>query len=253
MNELFYGCIGGSCGTIACYPFDTIKTRLQAYKYNVVADYRTYPNLFRYIRSLYQGLPSPLITVAIEKSILFWCNNQLKQNKYTENLGSFWHGFISGILTTLIVTPPERIKIKSQTMKVSAYKATQYIMKYDGILSIYRGWTSTLLREVPGYGIYFTVYDKMKQIYPDYNPVYSWISGMMAGVSAWAVIYPSDSFKTVMQNDNIGISASIKKIYKNKGLLGFYKGYSWALCRAAILHSVVILSYDTTKYIFQLN
>lgn len=247
LSELMFGGVGGAFGTICCYGPDTIKTRIQAVPdYGVLKDLKeARPRAF--VRDLYRGIASPLISVAMEKSALFYVNEVLKEN--TE-MSSVQRGLVSGIATTLIVTPPERVKIRAQTTRSTTLQSFMNIMRKDGILSLYRGWSTTLFREVPGYGIYISVYDQLNERYPVYNPLKSMGVGAMSGMTAWAFMYPSDPIKTIMQNENIGASNAIQQIYKNFGLRGFYKGYSWALLRAGILHCGVIFAYDTSKHLF---
>tara|TARA_R100001163_G_C5068434_1_gene208712 strand:- start:9993 stop:10766 length:774 start_codon:yes stop_codon:yes gene_type:complete len=243
-NELVFGGIGGAFGTVCCYGPDTIKTRIQAIpNYSLLGDFRS----SSFFKDLYRGIASPLISVAMEKSALFYVNEALKENT---NMNSFQRGLLSGIATTIIVTPPERVKVRAQTSRCSTSNAFLNIIKKDGILSLYRGWSTTLFREVPGYGIYITVYEKLNNFYPGYNPLKSIGVGTAAGVTAWAIMYPSDPVKTIMQNENIGVKSAINNIYRTHGLMGFYKGYTWALMRAGILHSGVIFAYDTSKHLF---
>jgi len=207
LTEFVSGLFGGVFGTILCYPPDTIKTRLQVGI--------TGKELFS--GNLYKGVFSPMIGVAIEKSTLFFAYDMMKQHT---SLNEFQRGTVSGLITTLIVTPPERLKIKSQLNNISTVDAFKTIIKHDGLHSLYRGWSATLGREVPGYGVYFYTYEKLK---------------------------PSDPIKTVMQDKNVDINKAIECIYQKGGIKGFYKGFSWAILRAGILHGGVILGYESCK------
>lgn len=229
INEFFCGAIGGLTGQILCHPFDTIKTRKQ------VGDVR--------LTNLYRGLPSPLASVVIEKSLLFSSYGFIK--RYNDS--AFMSGILAGIVTTFTVTPFERIKVRSQLTNIDTVKTLKNVMRNDGVLSLYRGWSAVFLREVPGYGLYFACYDYIKRKNMQQNLLTSFLTGSSCGVSAWIFIYPSDPVKTVMQNDNIGVRDSIKKIYNKYGIAGFYKGYLWGLARASILHGGVFVGYEMSK------
>lgn len=214
-KEFISGCAGGALGTIVCYPLDTVKTCLQT-------------NTSIKWRGVYNGFTSPLIGVVCEKSVLF-CTYGHLQRKY--EFSPFVNGIISGLLTTFIVTPFERVKVVAQTNSITSMQALRSIP----VTSMFRGWSATLFREVPGYGIYFTTYEYCKrQGYP------TMICGAMSGMSAWAFIYPSDPIKTTMQHQNIGITQSIKTI----GFRGMYKGFTPAIVRAGIFHSLVFVGYE---------
>ncbi len=227
--EFLNGCLGGIIGMTISYPFDTIKTTIQT-------GGKRFP---RTIRGYYPGFTSPLIGTIIEKSVLFGSYDKFKNI----GLDGFSGGIASGVLTTLVATPFERIKIKAQVMKVSSPNAIKYIIKNNGIASIYRGWSSTLFREVPGFGIYMYVLKKTNRG-GDSGLGYAFFRGICAGTLSWAVIYPSDPVKTVMQNENIGLKLAIQKIYSQGGPGGFYQGFWWAIGRAALLHGGVIMGYS---------
>jgi solute carrier family 25 carnitine/acylcarnitine transporter 20/29 len=233
-NEFIYGLIGGGMGITISYPIDTFKVLRQT-------------NTKILLSKLYAGYTSPLIGMLLEKSVLFWSYDLIQSNF---KLNSFNSGLLAGISVTSIVTPFERVKIRCQTSGYSTGITLSHIVKKDGILSLYRGWTSTLLREVPGYGVYFLSYYKIRNYisqYSNYNLVTAVASGACAGMSAWAVIYPSDPIKTISQNNNIGIGESIRYIMKHDGFSGFYKGFTPAILRAGVLHSGVFLGYEWSK------
>lgn len=241
-QEYVNGCVAGMVGQLMCHPFDTIKTHYQRYgTFNFQQN-----NGFR---GLYRGLVSPLTSVIIEKSILFGSYDLLKQH-----LGNgFSAGVAAGLMTTLTVVPFERIKVLVQlnhnNNSSGSFKMLKYVIKNDGMMSLYRGWTPTLFREVPGYGLYFTTYETIKR-YKNYQPLHGYeafLTGSMCGSIAWLFIYPSDPVKTMMQKDNVGLLSAISKIYTTNGIKGFYRGFSWGIMRACILHGGVFFGYETFK------
>lgn len=243
--DFFCGCIGGLVGQLCCYPFDTIKSRYQMTKtvYNPWKDFRNAGFL-----QFYRGVSSPLVSVILEKSILFGSYGLLSSNN---NNNGMINGLSSGLISTLVVVPFERIKIYAQTFheRKRNRDILMSVIKRDGILSLYRGWTATLFREVPGYGIYFTSYESYKRctgrnslcIYE------SFVLGSLCGISAWLFIYPSDPIKTRMQYYNIGFRQATKDIWMKSGVRGFYSGFVWGLLRAGILHGGVFVGYEQSK------
>jgi hypothetical protein len=238
--DLLYGCFGGLVGTAICYPIDTVKTNMQANtKYQFYDEIKKlgYP---KYAKSLYKGALSPLSGIMLEKSIIFWTYNQLRQNQ----MSAWTAGLLSGIATTIIVTPFELVKVRSQIDQKSACQSAKSLYKENGIISFGRGWSATWFREVPGYMIYFTAYDWLNpQI--EFKP----LVGAFTGSSAWLFIYPSDPIKTVMQSKNIGFSAACNQIYIKNGFRGFYRGFMWGLARSSIFHAGVIGGYEHIKKI----
>jgi solute carrier family 25 carnitine/acylcarnitine transporter 20/29 len=249
-HEFIYGSLAGLTGQGLCHPLDTIKNRYQSQAgYNLLKDIKS-----NGVLTVYKGLPSPLASVILEKAVLFYGYDQIKR-RY--NLDPFSAGIGAGLITTFTVTPFERIKILAQTSQMNTAQAIRQAIRKDGPVSLYRGWTATLFREVPGYGIYFWAYEQSKKIWPTYNPLTSFLTGSITGVSSWIVIYPSDPVKTIMQKYNAPVKAAMREvaqqsqeIYGNRWR-GFYRGFGWGIGRAAILHGLVILGYETSKHLLE--
>ena len=69
---------------------------------------------------------------------------------------------------------------------------------------MYRGFWSSLWREIPGWGIYFYTYDFLKRISPfksdedkRRNLFWTMNAGGIAGVLSWACSIPQDIIKTM--------------------------------------------------------
>ncbi len=228
-REFRAGLFGGMFGVLFSHPVDTFRIRILS---NVTE------NVYK---NLYKGVFPPLIGVGLEKLLVFgnheWIKNMhLVEGKY-QNI--FLSGMMSGALCCSIVTPVERFKIN--------YQAGLPIT--NDITRLYKGLSSTLIREVPGYGIYFGVYEYLKHNTKDFNiytTAYSWLYGGISGASAWAVIYPSDVVKTNMQleNNKMSLIRTINHVYKKNGIRGFYRGFNAAILRAFMLHSGVFCGYE---------
>jgi solute carrier family 25 carnitine/acylcarnitine transporter 20/29 len=88
----------------------------------------------------------------------------------------FTAGLLSGVFTTAIMAPGERIKCLLQIQSGSAekkYNGTMDCIKKlyaeGGIRSIYKGTFATLLRDVPASGVYFATYEWLKKALADPN------------------------------------------------------------------------------------
>jgi solute carrier family 25 carnitine/acylcarnitine transporter 20/29 len=232
-NDFIYGIFGGFTGTLLSHPFDTIKTRIQTNKTS---------NIINAIRlgKLYSGITPPLIGIIIEKSIVFGFYDVAKKN----GLNNFWSGIIGGFMSTLIVTPIDKIKINLQNNK-----------KTD--LRLYKGFIPTIFRETPGFGIYFSTYNYLQNKFNNknnniYNFTKTFLFGSLSGLSAWIFIYPSDLVKTNIQYYNTNILKTINIIWHKKSnfkILNFYKGFNLAILRAMPLHGGVFLGYELSKNI----
>ena len=110
---------------------------------------------------------------------------------------------------------------------------------------LFKGLSATFTREVPGFAIYFSTYEYLKNKFytsqkKDIDIVSSFVFGGIAGSNAWLFIYPQDRIKTIIQSNNtnkVNVMELIKNTYQNGGLRQFYSGFSMAIARAVLLHS----------------
>ena len=228
ITKYINGGLSGMCGILLSHPFDTIKTHIQTgHKLN------TFKPSFS---NFYRGMSAPLLGVGIEKAIVFGTYNYIYSK--TENIPL--SGAISGLTASLIVTPYERIKILKQNSQVISFKDLN-------IRFLYKGFTPTFFREMPGFAIYFTTYEYFKyNTFTKYNKKIdyssSFLYGGLSGLTAWIFIYPQDRIKTILQSasgttNSVSIKHIINTIYNSGGLKQFYSGFSWAAGRAMLLHS----------------
>ncbi|XP_077148550.1 mitochondrial ornithine transporter 1-like isoform X2 [Ranitomeya variabilis] len=169
----------GAMGGVACVfsgqPFDTVKVKMQAfpslYRGFVDCAVRTYHT--EGLRGLYQGTVPALLANVSENAVLFACYG-FCQNLVCHLLGMQdpsqlrdYHkataGSLASVVSSLVLCPTELVKCRMQTlheMRISGHKAvpaksTSYsivsdIVKTEGVCGLFRGLSSTWLREIPG-------------------------------------------------------------------------------------------------------
>ena len=225
-NNYIKGALSGMFGILLSQPVDAIKTHYQVNK-NIKFNYS--------FKNFYKGVSSPLLGVGLEKAMVFGMYNYMRNQNYSIAVS----GGISGFIASAIVTPYERIKILTQTNK----KITKEILKPS---YLFKGLSATFTREIPGFAIYFSTYEYLKnKFYTEKNKeisIYSsFIFGGISGSTAWLFIYPQDRIKTIIQsadnNQKLDIKSIIKKTYEAGGVRHFYSGFSFAIMRAVLLHS----------------
>lgn len=126
-------------------------------------------------------------------------------------------------------------------------------LKFDGM---YKGVGGSLFGQVP-YGVLtFGSYEVYKQYLSErlskYNPVLVYalaaIMGDMTG-SIW--LCPSEVVKQQLQSGMFqSTTQAIQSIWGNKGLMGFYQGYTGALARDVPFRVAQLTSYEVTKNLF---
>jgi solute carrier family 25 carnitine/acylcarnitine transporter 20/29 len=243
--HFIHGGIAGSTGVLLSHPIDTVKSRIQK---GIRVKWG--------IQHLYKGFVPPLFGVGLEKSIVFGVFQNVRnllssriENKYTHIPIS---GAVAGFASSFVVTPIERLKILRQTESEYEYARNSRIRGKVNFL--YRGLSMTFIREMPGFAIYFTVYEFLKDVTSatttsSTNTFHHFIFGAASGTAAWAFIYPQDLVKTQIQantNDQ-SIARLVGAIYKEKGLGGFFKGFHLALLRAIPLHAGTFAMFEFIK------
>lgn len=229
-----FGLISGLNAIIVSHPIDTIKTNIQESKkinYN--------------FKNLYKGLTAPLIGVGLEKTVVFGVFETTKPYTNSDVIS----GGLSGMLASFIVTPFERIKILCQTNQGN----WNFIRQNFNHKFMFQGLSATFYRETPGFAIYFSVYNYLKDNLKSNHQISLWESfcyGAISGSVSWVFIYPQDRIKTHIQaitSRNINFAQGLKEILANGGYSGLYKGFHFALMRAIPLHATAFATMEFCK------
>jgi solute carrier family 25 carnitine/acylcarnitine transporter 20/29 len=228
MDSYIKGSVSGMFGVLLSHPIDTIKTARQS---NFKLNYN--------FLNLYKGIVPPLIGVGLEKALVFGTYQLLRKHQVNVPVS----GAIAGFIATFIVTPYERLKILKQTSQNSTNST-----------NLYKGFSATFIREVPGFSIYFMSYHTLKDYYNDkvnlksnkLPPEISFLFGGISGSMAWIFIYPQDRIKTIIQssNHNKKIISIIKSTLKDGGIKSFYSGFGFAISRAILLHAGTFMMFE---------
>lgn len=232
------GTVAGVASLIVGFPFDTVKVRFQspaiASKYT--STFQAIATIIREERfiGLYKGITSPLATVALMNGLVFASYRfllklQLEDSSSTPSITQIaLAGAGSGIISSIITTPTELIKIRQQSLltETTTRQVALQVLRESGIKGLYRGITATALRDI-GYGAYFAAYEAtcrylstpavtpldspiiMAQVEPDMTKL-SWpsllLAGGVAGIAGWVVTFPFDVVKTRVQGSTAALS-----------------------------------------------
>nr|BAM18665.1 congested-like trachea [Papilio xuthus] len=181
------GGFGGVCTVLSGHPMDTIKVRLQTMplpKPGETVLYKGTWDCFKKtvqlegFRGLYKGMSAPLTGVAPIFAISFFgfgLGKKLIKSEEDQVLTKselFAAGAFSGVFTTSIMAPGERIKCLLQIQQGAnapqKYKGmvdcARQLYAEGGIRSIYKGSVATILRDVPASGMYFMTYEWIKEV-----------------------------------------------------------------------------------------
>ncbi|KAK7684152.1 S-adenosylmethionine transporter [Cerrena zonata] len=251
---------GGCAGTstdLAFFPIDTVKTRLQA-KGGFFANGGW--------SGIYKGLGSCVVASAPSASLFFITYDSMKvYTKDSFSLPAFSHMFLAlcgEIAACLVRVPAEVIKQRTQAghigvgNKASSWANFLYLLKNSSgegtIRGLYRGWNTTIMREIPFTIIQFPLYEWLKKKWSSFENgeqlslLKGAICGSIAGGVAAALTTPLDVIKTriMLNKDRIGILPLVKTMIKDEGYKVFLNGIGPRTCWISAGGSIFLGCYE---------
>eukprot|EP00118_Oscarella_pearsei_P012054 m.85626 g.85626 ORF g.85626 m.85626 type:complete len:300 (+) comp36453_c0_seq6:204-1103(+) len=277
-KNFFAGGCGGMCMVIAGHPLDTLKVRMQTMPIAGLGKRPLYKNsldCFRKTlskegwRGFYKGMSTPLLyitplaassfsTYTFGKKIQTWNDPTIELT----SLGHFNAGVLSGICNPLLVVPIDRVKCILQ-IQTSSGTTRQYsspmdvvrkVIQQSGLRGMYKGICITLVRDIPGGGLYFAVYDwtKRKLISGDQtklSPLATAIAGGAAGVAHWSYAIVPDTIKSRLQTASPGTYPRgardvLRHALREEGIRVLYRGIGLVVVRAFPANASCFLGYE---------
>lgn len=170
-------------------------------------------------------------------------------------LNQFVAGAAAGAIQSIICCPMELAKTRMQMQGTGEMKASRKtyknsldclvsIYKKEGIRGINRGMVTTIIRETPGFGVYFLSYDVLTrslgcEAHDHYIIPKLLFAGGMSGIASWLSTYPVDVIKSRLQADGIGgvnkyngIMDCVRQSWRKEGWRFFTRGLTSTLLRA---------------------
>lgn len=280
-KDFIAGGFGGFCTVVSGHPLDTIKVRLQTMPRPAPGELPLYAGTFDCARKtvvregfkgLYKGMAAPLTGVTPMFAVCFLgfgVGKKLQQKHPEDDLTLpqlFAAGMLSGVFTTAIMAPGERIKCLLQVQQASADSSkarfagpvdcAKQLYREGGIRSIYKGTAATLLRDVPASGMYFMSYEWLQRaLLPeggsrsDLSVGKTLFAGGMAGIFNWMVAIPPDVLKSRLQTAPEGMYPNgirdvFREVMRTDGIRGMYKGTAPVMIRAFPANAACFMGYE---------
>lgn len=125
----------------------------------------------------------------------------------------------------------------SSAQSVSIMQCLRLIVQTEGSRALFKGLGPNIVGVAPSRAIYFCAYSQTKaflnnqQQFPADSPIVHLLSASCAGFAASTTTNPIWFIKTRLQLDynsknKMTVGDCIRRIYRQSGLLGFYKGIS---------------------------
>ncbi|XP_077005292.1 mitochondrial glutathione transporter SLC25A40 [Tamandua tetradactyla] len=230
------------------------------------------------IKSLWSGLPPTLVMAVPATVIYFTCYDQLTaflRSKLGESESRIpiAAGIVARFGAVTVISPLELIRTKMQSKKFSYKELHWFVSKKvseDGWISLWKGWTPTVLRDVPFSAIYWYNYEVLKKLlcekYSLYEPTFmiNFTSGALSGSIAAVATLPFDVVKTqkqtqlwIYENHKISVPLHMstwvimKNIVAKNGFSGLFTGLIPRLIKVAPACAIMISTYEFGKAFFQ--
>ena len=203
VTSLASGAAAGLSVDLLFYPIDTIKTRLQS----AHGFWRSGG-----LRGVYRGMGSVAVGSAPGASIFFvtyeTCKDRIARLLYPESSAAAMAsapsvhmaaGTLGEMAACLVRVPTDVVKSRQQTSaygRISSYAALRQVVATEGVRGLYRGYGSTIFREIPFTCIQFPLYEYLKRQLGERTWWHAAGAGSIAGAVAACCTTPLDVIKT---------------------------------------------------------
>jgi len=219
---------GGTAGLVVdvtTFPLDTFKTRLQGKEgFQALGGFT----------KLYKGI-GPVIIGSVPHAAIFFCTYDALKDVSPANVHeSVVHmiaGSVGESVACFVAVPVEVVKQRRQVSTTSSWKIALRIWSLEGAAGFYRGFQTTMSREVPFCLIQMPIWEWLKKHWSRAvgrrtSSGESAVCGAGAGVVAAVTTTPLDVAKTriMLAEDKLGAIQVLTSIYRKEGFPGLFAG-----------------------------
>jgi len=258
LTSLISGGLAGTAVDVFLFPLDTIKTRLQSPQGFMAAGG---------FSRIYAGLGPAAVGSAPNAALFFCTYDTIKKQaiaKYGVADSAGLHMFAASageVAACLVRVPTEIVKQRRQAGAAShGLAVVRSTISSEGVLGLYRGYFTTLAREIPFSLIQFPLWEFLKKQLATVTgqeapkPWQASLCGAVAGGFSAAVTTPLDVAKTRIMLAKAGTSEAslgtlgmIKFVMAEKGVSGLFAGVSPRVTWISIGGAVFFGVYEKAK------
>lgn len=295
MVDLLAGGIAGTASVVVGHPFDTVKVRMQLQSGSGIGSPASW---YRGITAPLStaAAVNALVFASFGWSSRIWDDVYTNNDKYVlddKNNNGLWKnlvcGSFAGLVNCLVICPMEHVKCRLQIQECNSsipknkivhatthskpspasaicYRgtihATSHILTTQGVSGLFRGWHATCWREIPAFGLYFTIYDVIRDSILLGNTherqtqpwVASALAGGCSGSFTWAMVYPVDVIKSKIQTTPLNSTKpEHRKIWhvgrqmvRERGIRSMFRGLGVTVVRAFPVNGIIFPVYEFT-------
>ncbi|NP_001088738.1 mitochondrial coenzyme A transporter SLC25A42 [Xenopus laevis] len=281
LNSLTSGALAGAVAKTAVAPLDRTKIIFQVSSNRFSAKeayrliYRTYMN--DGFLSLWRGNSATMVRVIPYAAIQFCAHEQ-----YKKLLGSYYGfqgsaltpiprllaGALAGTTATLLTYPLDLVRARMAVTQKEMYSNIIHVFmrmsREEGLKSLYRGFTPTVLGVIPYAGISFFTYETLKKLHAEHSgrtQPYTFerlLFGACAGLFGQSSSYPLDVVRRRMQTAGVtghtygSIIGTMQEIVAEEGFIrGLYKGLSMNWVKGPVAVGISFTTFDLTQILLK--
>ena len=230
------------------------------------------------VRSWWKGL-SPTLAMAVPATVIYYTGYDQLKMKFgfradKRNIQApLLAGSIARTVAVTVICPIELLRTKLQSRQGYSYKELIDVLRtaiqQNGVLSLWRGLSPMLLRDIPFSISYWIGYEYLKlklsdAATPECLPLVPFVAGSLSGAISAVLTNPLDVAKTHMQVD-LGESVEglgrralgagsfvtvLKSVVAEHGYAGLYAGLVPRMAKIAPACAIMIGSYEAGKAYF---
>lgn len=278
-KELLAGGVAGMSSLLVVHPLDTIRTRVQVRNTTTIGTVRNLLN--EGVTAFYKGMTFPLCAQFAYKATIFGAS-RVGERFYRSITGTGHDaalpasalalcGSFGGGVNALVVTPVELVRNRLMVQGgggASVYRGSldcvRQVVATEGVLTLWRGLSSTLVRDVPGVAAWIATFrvaegmlkrraaeargeDPSSVSLPAYQRM---AAGALAGVSFWTVALPADAVKAVIQTDRLSSGHFLRagaQLVREGGIKRLYRGLPIACARGVPGAAITFTTYSYVR------
>ncbi|XP_061744811.1 mitochondrial coenzyme A transporter SLC25A42-like [Nerophis ophidion] len=277
LDSLLCGAFAGAVAKTVIAPLDRTKIIFQ-----VSSNRFSAKEAFRFIYcsyvkdgllSLWRGNSATMVRVMPYAAIQFYSHEQYKkalgahygfQGKALPPFPRFLAGSLAGTTAAMLTYPLDmvraRMAVTAKEMYCNIMHVFMRISQEEGIKTLYRGFTPTILGVIPYAGITFFTYETLKKLHTEKTQrsqpytVERLAFGACAGVLGQSASYPLDVVRRRMQTAGVTgsncstILGTIREIVRQEGFVpGLYKGLSMNWLKGPVAVAISFTTFDVTR------
>lgn len=276
LESLLCGAFAGAVAKTAIAPLDRTKIIFQVSSQRFSAKEALRLLYCTYIKdgflSLWRGNSATMVRVMPYAAIQFCSHEQYKlllggycglQGKALPPLPRFIAGSLAGTTAAMLTYPLDLVRARMAVTAKEMYSNILHVFirisQEEGVRTLYRGFSPTILGVIPYAGITFFTYETLKKLHTEKTKrsqpyTHERLAfGACAGLIGQSASYPLDIVRRRMQTAGVTgssystILGTMREIVKNEGVIrGLYKGLSMNWVKGPVAVGISFTTFDIT-------